>query len=513
MTDKQRIGVVGAGTMGAGIALSALYAGYLVVLQDKFPAVLDRADTYIKKFLEKKDLSNNIKNLTLSAELSALKGADIVIEAAPETLEIKQQLFSDLEDICSPKTILASNTSTLSITKIAAGMKFPERLAGMHFFNPAPVLPLVEIVQGSQSSLETLDILELFAKNLGKQAVRTTDTPGFIVNRVARPYYGEALRILGEGAATFDQIDHILEGAAGFRMGPFRLMDLIGIDINAGAMQSMFEQTFSEPRYRPHPIQMRKLAEGALGRKTGRGFYDYTDDEIKKEKVPSKAGTGEGIIWLSKGTWAPALVSIIKDAGYEISEPKKGDEPVAAIVQAGRNERAFEEMQKLAEFLPAKTPFLIQSVDIAFSEIAQQGFSNQIVGFDGLFLAGNQFTLQGHPSMSKNILSKVNALIQNFGYQSNWLQESPALVVPRIIAQLVNEAAFAVQQGVADGKTIDLAMRLGVNYPRGPIEWGAEIGFSKILAIIDHLFAEFHEERYRACSLLRQWARSTKIKR
>ncbi len=278
------IGVIGAGTMGAGIAYAGALASMRVLLHDVAPGSLERGMTRIaddaRKAVEKGRLSEaasreTLARITAVQELAALSPCDIVIEAAIEDLGLKQQLFRSLGTICAPGAILATNTSSLSVTAIAAGVPHPERVVGMHFFNPAHVMKLVEVVQGHRTSDATVAATRAIAEAMGKVAVSAKDTPGFIVNRVARPYYGEALRLLGEGVTSAEEIDRILRLSAGFKMGPFELMDLIGIDVNFAVTKSMYEQTFGEPRYRPHLIQQQMVNAGQLGRKTKRGFYQY----------------------------------------------------------------------------------------------------------------------------------------------------------------------------------------------------------------------------------------------
>jgi 3-hydroxybutyryl-CoA dehydrogenase len=329
---------------------------------------------------------------------------------------------------------------------------------------------------------------------------------------VARPFYGEALRLLGEGVATHNEIDQLVELAGGFKMGPFRLMDLIGIDINAGAMRSMYEQTFGEPRYRPHWIQMQKLAEGALGRKTGRGFYEYKDGVSEKHDVEKSApnvGGGSGLVLISEGSWARVLSELCASAGYKIdSVPDVGGQPAACFVVAGRAEEAARLIAWYDQSLPPEIPLIVQCADIALSKAATWVLHpERLVGFDGLFLSGGLVTLVAGDLLAPEVRTKAEGVFAKLGKSATWVKESPAMVLPRIVCQLVNEAAFAELEGVADGATIDLAMRLGVNYPRGPLEWGEHIGYDKVLAVLDHLYAEYHEERYRACVLLRRWAR------
>lgn len=503
------IGVIGAGTMGSGIALVALYAGATVILQDTYQPMLDKAAEYIQKFLDNKEQGDRFSKLTLTSKLEDLAPAGVVIEAAPEQLELKRELFSKLDGIVSADAILASNTSTLSVTAVAAATKHPQRVAGMHFFNPAPLLPLVEVVRAAQSSEATVLLLTELAVAMGKTPVVTGDTPGFIVNRVARPFYGEALRLLGEGVATHEQIDQLVERGAGFRMGPFKLMDLIGIDINAGAMRSMYEQTFGEPRYKPHWIQMQKLAAGELGRKTGRGFYENKDEDASQgEKAALVVGGGSGSIVVSEGSWAPHLADLCAQAGYTVRSTVHGPTPVAAFIAAGWDENAANIVSKFDAALPANVPLFVQCADVALSQVAAWvKHPQRVFAFDGLFVTNGKSTSLVSAPQAAGMRAQAEAVFSKLGRQVVWVGESPALVLPRIVAQLVNEAAFAVLEGVGTAETIDLAMKLGVNYPRGLLEWGKAIGYDKVVAVLDHLYTEYREERYRVCVLLRRWAR------
>jgi 3-hydroxybutyryl-CoA dehydrogenase len=510
-----RLGIVGAGTMGSGIALTALYAGMVVTLYDVAPEILDHAKNYILEYLKHRNQEIQLKNLTLTTELEGLHGSGVVIEAIPENLALKQDLFNHLDEICPPPTILVSNTSTLPLTALAAATQTPERVAGMHFFNPAPVLPLVEIVRAAQSSDSTIHDLVSLAKLLGKTPVVANDTPGFIVNRVARPFYGEALRLVGEKVADFRQIDQLVRLGGGFRMGPFELMDLIGIDVNLAAMQSMYEQTFGEPRYRPHPIQARMVHQKALGRKTGSGFYSYTPQSEPEENTPPELQRKRGVVRFSPGTWAPGVLKICRKTGYSTAENDvhRPEKPVIGIVRAGRHENLERLVVIMDRDLPADVPLLCQCADVTLTEIATWvRRPERLAGFDGLFMANGPIaTLVPSPTLNPFTRAILDDFFKNLGYLSTWVGDSPALVLPRIVGMLANEAAFAAGEGVADFDTIDKAMQLGTNYPHGPLSWAKELGFTKVVTLLDHLHREYGEDRYRVAPLLRRWSRLEQV--
>lgn len=283
----QTIGVVGSGTMGSGIAQVAAQAGFDVILYDINDEIvqgaIDRITGFVRRAAEKGRLDPQsveaaVSRLHPATDLAAMATADVVIEAAPEILELKNEIFARLDAICPAETILATNTSTLSVTRIAAATKRPEKVVGMHFFNPPPLMSLVEVAASANTDEATVAATVALAEAMGKTPVRTKDVPGFIVNRVARPFYLEGLRLLGEGVADHATIDRLMREGGNFPMGPFELMDLIGVDINLAASQSVYEAFFGEPRFRPHPLQQRQAESGNLGRKTGRGWYEYGDE-------------------------------------------------------------------------------------------------------------------------------------------------------------------------------------------------------------------------------------------
>lgn len=509
------LAIIGAGTMGAGIALTALSAGLPVTLYDIAPHMLERAREYLETYLGRKGQSTRLDRLTLTTRLEDAARADVVIEAATEDLTLKLKLFEQLDALCPPSTILATNTSTLSITAIAAAARSPERVGGMHFFNPAPVLPLVEVGRGAQTSAETVQALVALAERLGKTPVVTRDTPGFIVNRVARPFYGEALLLLGEGVADHRQIDRVVHLGGGFRMGPFQLMDLIGIDVNFAATQSMYEQTFGEPRYRPHWIQQQMVRQAALGRKTGRGFYDYGPDApVVESPAPPPIGPTSGSVLLAPGSWAPGLADLGRQAGYTLTaDPSLA--PLVALLPAGRSEELKEHARRFDRALPPEIPLLCQAADVTVAEIAAWlDHPERLVGFDGLFVAnGPLATLVASPVLAEGVRAAAERFFTLLGRRVVWIQDSPALILPRVVCMLANEAAFAVGEGVADADTVDRAMTLGANYPRGPLAWAKEIGHGRVVAVLDHLRAELGQERYRVAPLLRRLARLDQLSR
>jgi 3-hydroxybutyryl-CoA dehydrogenase len=279
-----KIGIAGAGTMGRGIALCAITNGFKVIMYDINQEILDNSSIAVRKGIDKlvtkgrldeAEAERLFSNLEVSVNIESMSDADYVIEASVEDLEIKRKLFSELDSLVSDNVILATNTSSLSVTAISRAVKEPSRVCGMHFFNPADIMKLVEIVKGEFTSSDTIGLSVSLAQKLGKTHVICKDTPAFIVNRIARPFYGESLKILAEENLPVELIDNIIRSEGGFKMGPFELMDLIGIDVNFAVTRSVYNAFFQDEKYRPNPIQQKMVDSGLLGRKTGQGFYKY----------------------------------------------------------------------------------------------------------------------------------------------------------------------------------------------------------------------------------------------
>jgi 3-hydroxybutyryl-CoA dehydrogenase len=397
MTGVARVGVVGAGTMGAGIAQIAALGGYETFLYEIDQKQLDRGLEIIRSGMRRgtergrwteAQAADALERLRTDTLIELLRDCELVIEAAPEDLDLKHNLFERLASVCGEACVLATNTSSLSVTAIAAAVEQPERIVGMHFFNPPALMQLVEIVAGDESGQAALELATEVARGMGRTPIRARDSVGFVANRCVRPFFLESLRMLSEGIAPHDEIDRIVRLGAGLRMGPFELMDLIGIDVNFAVARSFWEQSFGEPRWRPTTIHERMVASGRLGRKTERGFYRYEKD------IPHRP----------------------RDPEVDTERPITPDDELESV--AGPN--------------------------------------------------------------------------------------APA-VLTRLGATIANEACFALGERVASADDINTAMRLGYNWPIGPLEWGERLGWSRALGVLEEL-RERLGEAYRPAPLLRDLA-------
>ncbi|MBB5206216.1 3-hydroxybutyryl-CoA dehydrogenase [Inhella inkyongensis] len=480
------IAVVGAGVMGIGIAQIAALAGHPVQLLDAregaaAAAIAKLADTLAglvaKGKLEASAREQALARLQPAGSLADLAGSALVIEVIVELLEPKRALLRELDALLPPTALIASNTSSISITALGNGLRHPERLVGMHFFNPVPLMKLVEVVSGLETAPAAAQATEDLAKAWGKVAVRAASTPGFIVNRIARPYYAETLALLQEQSGSPAQLDACLR-AVGFRMGPCELTDLIGQDTNNLVTRSVWEANFGDRRYQPSGVQQALVDGGRLGKKVGKGFYAGEPERLAAPVAPERAPAlrlmGRGV---TVDALAQRLPGVAREPDAEWAGLRVGDGAIDLMVSDGRCavERFGGHSNPMAVLdwcLPG-TPG--GALALAYGPFVQA--SAQRAAQEGLAMAG----LLAVP-----------------------LRDTPGLVVARTLAMLVNEGADAVWQGVCDEAGADTAMKLGVNYPAGPFEWLQQLGVAPVCEMLDRLWAHTRSERYRVSPLLRQ---------
>jgi 3-hydroxybutyryl-CoA dehydrogenase len=500
------IGVIGAGAMGAGIAQVAAQAGHPVRLHDNREGAAQAGIDGVRRQLEKRvakgkmaqdEVDAIIARLTPAETLADLADCRLVVEAIVENLEVKRELFARLASLCAPDTLLASNTSSLSITSIAAGLERPERVAGLHFFNPAPVMKLVEVISGLATDAEVAETLHATAAAWGKVPVHARSTPGFIVNRVARPFYAEGLRLLQEGAAAPATLDALLRQAGGFRMGPFELMDLIGHDVNYAVTRSVFDAYYGDPRYKPSLVQQALVEAGRLGRKSGQGFYDYR--EKHREEPHKQAETAD---------FAPRAALELPPLVME-GEPGVIAPLVARAEQAGLEVVKRESVRRdgTARLRLGDLVLALSDGRCATERAVDEGLTSLVL-FDLCLDYGeaSAIALAASPGVDAEARDLATALFQRLGLEVVWLTDTPGLAVLRTVAMLANEAADAVLQGVCSARDGDLAMQAGVNYPRGPLAWADALGTAFVHRTLTHLQQSYGEERYRPSFLLRRKA-------
>jgi 3-hydroxybutyryl-CoA dehydrogenase len=488
------IGVVGAGTMGAGIAQLGAQAGERTLLHDPDAGALERGLGSARGRLERKEVDPEL--LQPAAGLEDLAGCDVVIEAAPESLELKRDLLSALAELVTDDCVLATNTSSLSVTAIAAGVPGPERVVGMHFFNPAPVMALVEVVAGDASGEPALERARALAEAMGRRVIDAADGPGFLVNRCNRPFSLEALRLVQEGLATPEQVDRIVRLGGGFRMGPFELMDLVGTDVGLEISKSFFAQSFGEPRWRPSPLVERLVAAGRHGRKTGRGWYEYPDHRPEDPPAPDPGG-GDGLVVVAgESELAADLLEAAEAAGWDAATPEEaGGELAVLIVDCGATN----------EDPPLQGGPQVLLCDAA--PLAALDTGGSAAGFYALPGAA-LLELTRTPSTSRAAAEGAERFFSSLGRHVEWVGDAPGLVLGRIVCQLVNEACFAVGEGIGSPADVDAGMVLGLNHPRGPLETGDAIGPVEVLAVLLGLQDEYREERYRPAPALLRAART-----
>jgi 3-hydroxybutyryl-CoA dehydrogenase len=498
-TPFQRIGVVGAGAMGRGIVQLFAQAGIPVVVHDTQPKAVDAALAQLRdtfgKLAEKGRLSEAeahacLQRIQPAAELQAFAGCDLVVEAIVERLDVKRELFQALEAIVAADAVLATNTSSLSVTAIAAVCRDPARVAGYHFFNPVPLMRVVEVVHGSRTGNAAVERLVALSKLAGHTPVVCQDTPGFIVNHAGRGFGPESLRVLGEGVADHPTIDRILRehvdfGGQGFKLGPFELMDLTGLDVSHPVMESIYHQYYEEPRFRPSVIGAQRVAAGLYGRKTAEGFYRYASgaQQVVPEPPPPPAPAGLRV-WLAPGPQRAALAELVGALG---GIAHTGDAPTADAL------------------------ILVAPMGVDATAAADGLDAGRVVAIDTLFPFGHRAckrrVLMTTPATRAELRDAAAGLFAADGAKVSVLRDSAGFVSQRVVAMIVSVATEIAQQRVASPADIDTAVRLGLGYPRGPLAMGDALGAARVLEILESMQRVTGEPRYRASPWLRRRAK------
>jgi len=493
LTPADTVVIVGAGTMGTGVAQVAAAAGHRTLIFDTRPGAARKSIEDIRTGLERRLSRGKITENALEELLSRLQSVErieglgdarLVFEAIVEDLGVKQSLFKALESLCGDDTLLTTNTSSLSITAIASALSRPANLVGMHFFNPAPAMKLVEVISGVETSREAAEAVYGTALAWKKNPVHARSTPGFIVNRVARPFYAEALRLLEEGAAEAPTLDAVIRDCGGFRMGPFELMDLIGNDVNYAVTCSVFSAFHMDPRFLPSLIQKELVDGGLLGRKSGRGFYDY--DPSAEKTLPSSAGPGT------------PPTAIRAEGGLEIAEALV---PLweAAGIQVTR--AAGEE----AAFILGSAKIALTDGRTATRRATDSGNPDTLLFDLALdYRQASRIALSPAVNVSDDALQAAIGLFQAAGKAVSVIADTPGMSVMRTVCMLANEGADAVLHRVCDAPAVDIAMQWGVNYPLGPLAWADRIGPERVLKVLENLQHAYGLDRYRPSLLLRR---------
>ncbi len=492
-TTETRIGVCGAGAMGAGIAQVASRAGHKVIVLDRDDDALTSARAAVEKgagALLKRGKINEEEAQAIAGRMQwSLHVADmaqcgLVIEAIVENMDVKTSLFKALEQVTGDNTVLATNTSSLSVTSLASGLERPAHFLGLHFFNPAPIMKLVEVISGAETDAGIASGALKLMQDWGKVAVAARDVPGFIVNRVARPYYGEGWRAFEDGAADAATIDFLYRDLAGFRMGPLELGDLIGHDINTAAAKSIFEAYEGRTRFTPSLAQRKLVAAGHLGRKSGRGVYDYSEGGERSAPLVSKPATNSNIGKIFLGAKAPAMKTVLENAGF-----------------------AYEVQQDVPAGFAKLENTIVGFTDGRSSGALARELNNPVALIDWMRDPASTSALAFSASCDEARQSGMQ-LAAVCGMNTIELKDRPGLVVFRTLCQLANCAADAIGDQVTDADSVDRAMMNGVNYPFGPMAWAREFGFNAVVHALDAIADETNDMMYRPSEVLRNLTRS-----
>jgi 3-hydroxybutyryl-CoA dehydrogenase len=487
------IGVIGTGTMGRGIMQIAAIGGLGVRAFDARPGGAVEAVAHIGDMLRRSvergklgavEANEAMRRIEVVDGLEGFRGCDLVIEVIVEQLSAKRELFGQLDALFGPDTILATNTSSFSITEIAAACRLPDRVAGFHFFNPVPLMALVEVIPGVKTAGWVVDALMTVGRRMGRNPVVAADSPGFLVNHIGRAYMPEALRVLAEGVAEPADVDQIMRGAAGFRMGPFELLDLVGADVAHPVMESIYGQYYHEPMYQPSPLLRRRLAGGMLGRKTKKGFYEYVDGKASVSPGARTGSTDEAhAVWISRrdAQGAEVVGQVLKGLGVAVEAGERpSSEALCIVTPLGEDTTTAAEADRLDY--------------------------ERTIAVDTLFPMERHRTLMATPVTSAECRDAALGIFGKDGVTTSMINDSPGFVAQRIVAMVVNVGCNIAQQRVASPEDIDKAAKLGLNYPEGPLELGDRIGPRRILRILDSLHRFYGEPRYRAMPWLKRRA-------
>ena len=496
----ERIGVIGAGAMGRGIVQLYAQAGIPVVVYDTQSDAVDAAMLYLRetfgKLHEKGRLSAAerdacLARVTAAGSLQDFAGCDLVIEAVIERLDVKRELFKALEAIVTPQCVIASNTSSLSITAIGAACAHPGRVAGYHFFNPVPLMKVVEVVRGARTGDAAIARLVQLTRHAGHAPVVCIDTPGFIVNHAGRGFGTEALKALGEGVADVPTIDRILRehvdfGGQGFKLGPFELMDLTGLDVSHPVMESIYTQYYDEPRFKPSVIGAQRVAAGLYGRKTREGFYRYEAGVQQSVPEPDAAPAPAGLrVWIAPGPSRAALADLVVALG-------------AAVDDAA------------APSTDARVLLAPLGEDASSAAAALRVDAGRAVAIDTLFpfaaRACKRRVLMTTPATSAQAREAAAGLFAADGAKVSVLRDSPGFVSQRVVAMIVSIGTEIAQQRIASPEDIDTAVRLGLGYPAGPLTMGDRLGAAKVLEVLEGIHRTTADPRYRPGPWLRRRA-------
>jgi 3-hydroxybutyryl-CoA dehydrogenase len=486
------LAVVGSGTMGCGIAQVAARSGIPVVLFDTVREKAEEAVKQIGKELEARctagkigaeDVQSTLAHLTVVGSLADLAHANLVIEAIVENLDAKRTLFAELEAVVSDECVLATNTSSLLVTSIARFARRPERIGGAHFFNPVPAMKIAEIIPGARTSARAIRLLNAFVRRIGHSPVEAADTPGFLINHAGRALYTEGARIVSEGIASPHDIDLAMREAAGFRMGPFELFDLTGLDVSFQVLSQIHSEFYSEPRFRPVPLLKRQVEAGLFGRKVGEGFYRY-EGGTKITEPPAMPRDWQRLpVWISQTDRAHFPWVEEKLKGFGIQLTSGSDAPPSAILLT----------------LPLGADATTTAVRSGLS-------ASRVMALDPLMTSPKRLTLMSAVTTAGEVRDSLVGMVRGAGGTVTLIHDSPGFVVQRVLAMIVNVACDIAQQRIAIPQDIDFAVRTGLGYPLGPLSLGDRLGPKTVLTILEELEEFYGDPRYRPSPWLKRRA-------